>query len=188
MYPASAAKGDKRVLAKRASFRACEAAGFGTDKRQPFLHTGDGIDIIAMAKAGQQPARDTKALDNDMLPASDVAERVQELLDFERAAWAKEREHLQAARRLAQSDVETLQQTIAEREQRATEADSELVARDEHLHRLEELHAEDAVRLESDQLRLADLQRRVELLDQQHRQAIRSLHHELEVEGERSSR
>ena len=36
LHPASAARGDKRVLAKRASFRACEAAGFGTDKRQPF--------------------------------------------------------------------------------------------------------------------------------------------------------
>ena len=32
-----------------------------------------------------------KALCNDVLPASDVAERVQELLDLERAEWAKER-------------------------------------------------------------------------------------------------
>ena len=32
-----------------------------------------------------------KALDNDVLPASDVAERVQELLDLERAEWVKER-------------------------------------------------------------------------------------------------
>ena len=31
-----------------------------------------------------------KALDNDVLPASDVAERVQELLDLERAEWARE--------------------------------------------------------------------------------------------------
>ena len=36
LHRASAVRGDKRVLAKRASFRACEAAGFGTDKRQPF--------------------------------------------------------------------------------------------------------------------------------------------------------
>ena len=46
LHPAAAAEGDKRVLAKLASFRACEAAGFDTDKRQPFLHAGDGIDII----------------------------------------------------------------------------------------------------------------------------------------------
>ena len=71
-----------------------------------------------------------KALDNDVLSASDIAERVQALLDLERAEWVEEREHLQTARRLVQSDVQTLQQTIAEREQRATEADSELVARD----------------------------------------------------------
>ena len=42
--------------------------------------------------------------------------QLQELLDLERAEWAKEREQLLATRRLAQSDVATLQQTIAERE------------------------------------------------------------------------
>ena len=72
------------------------------------------------------------------------------------------------ARRLVQSDVAELQQEIAELQEKAAEADSGLVARYEQLHHLEELHAEDAVRLESDQLRLADLRRRVELLNQQH--------------------
>ena len=43
LHPASAARGDKRVLAKRASFRACEAAGFGTDKRQPFYLSISGF-------------------------------------------------------------------------------------------------------------------------------------------------
>ena len=122
-----------------------------------------------------------QALDNDVLPASDVPERVQELLDLERAEWAKEREYLYAARRLVQSDVEMLQQTIAQLQEKAAEADSELVARDEQLHHLEELHAEDAVQLESDQLRLADLRRRVELLDLQHAEERRVLHHQLEV-------
>ena len=117
------------------------------------------------------------ALDNDVLPASDVAERVQEFLDLERAEWAKEKEYRQAALRTAQSDVEMLQQMIAQLQEKAAEADSELVARYEQLHHLEELHAEDAVRLESDQLRLADLRRRVELLDQQHAEELRILHH-----------
>ena len=74
-----------------------------------------------------------------------------------------------------------LQQTIAQLQEKAAEADSELVARDEQLHHLEELHAEDAVQLESDQLRLADLRRRVEFLDQQHAEERRVLHHQLEV-------
>ena len=37
--------------------------------------------------------------------------------------------------------------------------------------------------MESQRVALADLQGRSELLDQQHRETIRSLHHELEVEG-----
>ena len=70
-----------------------------------------------------------------------------------------------------------LQQTIAQLQEKAAEADSELVVRDEQLHHLEELHAEDAVRLKSDQLHLADLRRRVELLDLQHAEERRVLHH-----------
>ena len=116
-----------------------------------------------------------------MLPASDVAERVQELLDLERAECAKEREYQQAALGTAQSDVAELQQTIAEREQRATEADREVAELRVQVERLEEIHAESAVWLESDQLRLADLRRRVELLDQQHAEERRILHHQLEV-------
>ena len=86
-----------------------------------------------------------KALDNDVLPASDIAERMQALLDLERAECAKEREYLYAARRLIQSDVAKLQQTIAEREQRATEADREVAERRAQVERLEELQAEGAV-------------------------------------------
>ena len=74
-----------------------------------------------------------------------------------------------------------LQQTITQLREKAAEADSELVARYEQLHLLEKLHAEDAVQLESDQLRLADLRRRVELLYQQHAEERRVLHHQLEV-------
>ena len=74
-----------------------------------------------------------------------------------------------------------LQQTIAQLQEKAAEADTELFARDEQLHHLEELHAEDAVLLESDQLRLADLRRREEFLDQQHAEERRVLHHQLEV-------
>ena len=37
--------------------------------------------------------------------------------------------------------------------------------------------------MESQRVALADLRESSELLDQQHRQTIRSLHHELEVEG-----
>ena len=86
-----------------------------------------------------------KALDNDVLPASDVAERVQELLDLKRAECAKEREYRQAALGTAQRDVAELQQTIAELEQRATEADREVTERRARVERLEELHAEGAV-------------------------------------------
>ena len=39
---------------------------------------------------------------------------LQELLDLERAEWAKEREYPQAARRLVQSDVTELRQALAE--------------------------------------------------------------------------
>ena len=85
-----------------------------------------------------------KALDNDVLPASDIAERVQALVDLERAGCAKEREYQQAALGTAQSDVAELQQTIAELEQRATEADREVAELRAHVERLEELHAEGA--------------------------------------------
>ena len=86
-----------------------------------------------------------QAQDNDVLPALDIAERVQALLDLERAEWAEEREYRQAALGTAQSDVAELQQTIAERQQRATEADREVAERRAQVERLEELHAEGAV-------------------------------------------
>ena len=107
------------------------ASGHGGPRRRGVFHE----DIAVHLERGDKlDAHDcpcwrvafAKALDNDVLPGSDVAERVQELLDLERAEWAKEREHVQAARRLVQSDVETLQQTMADREQRATEADREV--------------------------------------------------------------
>ena len=99
-----------------------------------------------------------------MLPASDVAQRVQELLDLERGEWAKEREHLLSARRLAQSGAETLQQTIAELQEKAAEAV-----------RLEELRTQDASKMETQRVDLEDLQERLQLLDQQHRETIGNL-------------
>ena len=100
------------------------ASGHGVPPRRRVVH--DDI-AVHLEQGDRLDAHDcpcwrvayAKALHNDVLPASDVAERVQELLDLERGEWAEEREHLLSARRLAQSDVETLQQTIAELREKA---------------------------------------------------------------------
>ena len=79
------------------------ASGHGVPPRRRVVHE----DIAVHLERGDKlDAHDcpcwrvayAKALDNDVLPASDVAERVQELLDLEREGCAKEREHLHAAR------------------------------------------------------------------------------------------
>ena len=78
------------------------ASGHGVPPRRRVVHE----DIAVHLERGDRlDAHDcpcwrvayAKALDNDVLPASDVAERVQALLDLERAEWAKEREYQQAA-------------------------------------------------------------------------------------------
>ena len=46
--------------------------------------------------------------------SQDAGKRPQELLDLERAEWAKERQHLQAALRTAQGDVAELTQDVEE--------------------------------------------------------------------------
>ena len=89
---------------------------------------------------------------------------LQELLDIERAEWAKEREYLHAARRLVQSDVEELQQAIAELQAKAAKVD-----------RLEELRAQVTSKVETQRGDLEDLQERLQLLDNQHRVTIGDL-------------
>ena len=100
------------------------ASGHGVPRRRRVVHEDIAVHL---ERGGKLDAHDcpcwrvayAKALDNDVLPASDVAERVQELLDLE---WAKEREYRQAALRTAQIDVEMLQQTIAQLQAKAAEA------------------------------------------------------------------
>ena len=89
---------------------------------------------------------------------------LQELLDLERAEWAKERDYLHAARRLVQSDVAELQQTIAELQEKAANVD-----------RLEKLRAQDASKVETQRRDLEGLQKRLKLLDKQHRETIGDL-------------
>ena len=89
---------------------------------------------------------------------------LQELLDLERAEWAKERKQLLAARRLVSRDVEALQQTITQLQDKAAKVSG-----------LEELRSQDASKMETQRGDLEDLQKRLTLLDKQHRETIGEL-------------
>ena len=82
------------------------ASGHGGPRRRGLFHEDIAVHL---ERGGKLDAHDcpcwrvayAQALDNDVLPASDVAERVQALLDLERAEWARERQYLQAVLRTA---------------------------------------------------------------------------------------
>ena len=145
------------------------ASGHGGPPRRGVFHEDIAVHLERGGKLIEHYCPCWRVAHTQGIQLVDVGEHsrmleLQELLDLERAEWAKEREQLLATRRLAQSDVATLQQTIAQLQEKAAEAN-----------RFEELRSQDASKMETQRGDLEDLQKQLKLLDNQHRETIGDL-------------
>ena len=145
------------------------ASGHGGPPRRGVFHEDIAVHLERGGKLIEHDCPCWRVAYDQGVQLVDVGEHprvleLQELLDLERAEWAKEKEHLHAARRLVQSDVEAVQQTITQLQERAAK-----------VYRLEELRAQDASKMETQRGDLEDLQKRLKLLDKQHRETIGDL-------------